>query len=421
MNRFILSILLFTLLFIACGISKTSEPNATNGSSINVLNAAKQLVNKDTMLIYENSINEEELAVKIVFLHQGKEYILHDTLDVLPDYPISIDGSVEDERYELYYYGSLINAAYSQTYIFGVYDGEMMLEKISYFAEDRYMNSFKVMRPFMHISEISEQKLIDLHEQFIGFELPRSQRTGHIDLAPAAAIFRTVYEQEDANKFQLLVEEESLRALKSLTILSSNFKEGEKYEIYLSNIEHYNNIAFYLEQMGAEKEALAIQKEIDEVFPERKWGLLEKLNNKTGTLQRYKINEAIQFYLQKDGELMFLANDKEVLTRNKTVIRTFLDENHDCFYVSMPRVIREELFFTIEQQNCEGNFIINEFITFQMDSTSNNAYLHKFEIEQIDKSNSDNKLPLKTLTEKDFGKIAFAKVNIEKLYALLNR
>ena len=418
--RGLLTMVSFLLLLIACVNSKAGaksvidqEVNEGFISDNNPINTAGQLVNKDTIIVQETMLDEEQAAVEVVFLFQGKKHVLYDTLDVWPDYSTDIGGSVENQQYELYYRYSYLNGTSDETYTFGVRDNELILEEAVFNAEDRHMSSFTIMHPFIPITAFSEEKIMDLKEQAINFELPRIQRTGHIDMALAESIFKTCYEQNNTSQLQILTDKQTL------SMLHGTFKEATDSEMYLPNVEHYNNIAFYLEEMGAEQAALEIQQNIDRVFPERKWGLLEVLKGNTGTLTSHELTDSMKFYVYKEGEQLFLANvNKGSFIKNEMLLKK---EDENCVSDGFNHIVIEDLFFTIEQQTCESEVITNEFITFKMDTIANTAYLHKFEMEKIDERNSDNNVPLQTLTTADFGKISFTEVDIDKLYDLLNR
>lgn len=72
--------------------------------------------------------------------------------------------------------------------------------------------------------------------------------------------------------------------------------------------------------------------------------------------------------------------------------------------------------FTVKQSFCHGMILVKAWTTFQYEKKNNKFYLTKYKEKYVNRQQPDKKIPAKTWTEKDFGKIPFSKVSAQKFY-----
>lgn len=92
----------------------------------------------------------------------------------------------------------------------------------------------------------------------------------------------------------------------------------------------------------------------------------------------------------------------------------------NCISEGFSTVATKDNYFTIEQQTCfDYNILVESYITFKVEG--NEIYLHKYGETYFDKANHERKIPDKTWTAKDFGKIKFENVNENFLLKLRSK
>ena len=95
-----------------------------------------------------------------------------------------------------------------------------------------------------------------------------------------------------------------------------------------------------------------------------------------------------------------------------------MDENEDCASEGFIDVAHKDAYFTIEQQNCSGWMLVNEYITFEYSPDDDKIHLYRFNLQYIDRREPDKEIPEKIITQKDFGVRSLEQIKLEELYEL---
>ncbi len=91
--------------------------------------------------------------------------------------------------------------------------------------------------------------------------------------------------------------------------------------------------------------------------------------------------------------------------------------NNNCVSEGFNNIKVKKEYFTIEAQTCyDYNILVNGYITFKV--IDDEIYLYKYGEEYFDKAEHEKKIPSKTWSTKDFGKIKFENVTESLLFDL---
>jgi hypothetical protein len=102
-------------------------------------------------------------------------------------------------------------------------------------------------------------------------------------------------------------------------------------------------------------------------------------------------------------------NNLKIWKQSKTLISNV---NDGCPAEGFERVAVKNNYFTIEEANCDGWFYIKTYITFKY---LDDILLHKYSIEYTDRRDPNKKVPTKSYSKKDFGKVSFKKFDNKNL------
>ncbi len=83
------------------------------------------------------------------------------------------------------------------------------------------------------------------------------------------------------------------------------------------------------------------------------------------------------------------------------------DLYNNCSADGYRQIVSKGNYFTIEQMNCSGTGLMQQFITFKYDAGLSKVMLHKYGEEYIGRDNSQENKPAKTFSEKEFGNVEF--------------
>ncbi len=97
------------------------------------------------------------------------------------------------------------------------------------------------------------------------------------------------------------------------------------------------------------------------------------------------------------------------------------DKNNNCPADGYRRIVTKDKYFTIEQVNCSGPGLVQQFITFKYDAAQSKVILHKYGEEYIVSDNAHENKPAKTFSEKEFGNIEFKDFSDEIIIKLRNK
>ncbi|OJV55515.1 MAG: hypothetical protein BGO31_19330 [Bacteroidetes bacterium 43-16] len=122
------------------------------------------------------------------------------------------------------------------------------------------------------------------------------------------------------------------------------------------------------------------------------------------------------FKIDQEGEGLSVTMLKEGVNGNN---HTILEGGTSCPDGSLDTIVLKNNFFTIEKYNCNDRYYMKEYITFK--KSGKEVLLHKYSIEQTDRSDPDRDVPTLHFSEKDFGKVRFEQVDATWLIALRNR
>lgn len=94
---------------------------------------------------------------------------------------------------------------------------------------------------------------------------------------------------------------------------------------------------------------------------------------------------------------------------NKSLL---LNNQKTCVSEGYSNIVVKNKFFTIESQPCyDYNILVSIYMTFKIQR--DRIYLYKYTEEYFDKSSHKRKIPSKTLSIKDFGRLEFKTVSID--------
>lgn len=132
--------------------------------------------------------------------------------------------------------------------------------------------------------------------------------------------------------------------------------------------------------------------------------------------QTYTLDNGLTIKVYDKNIAVSTKTGKQYL--NKHIIRQ-PDEQEDCPSEGFMDIVHKAPYFTIEQQNCSGWMLINEYISFKYIPETDDIHLHRFGLQYIDRRHPDKEIPEKVMTQKDFGVRSFEEVKMEELYALV--
>lgn len=116
--------------------------------------------------------------------------------------------------------------------------------------------------------------------------------------------------------------------------------------------------------------------------------------------------------------IIILKNNRIQIAKNERLLYKF---NDNCPAEGFQGIVSKNNYFTIQQISCRDFLFVISYITFKIDSSTNNIILHKYGEEYTDRSDPDKDIPSKIWTSKDFGVVKFEDVNEEFLIALRNK
>ena len=97
------------------------------------------------------------------------------------------------------------------------------------------------------------------------------------------------------------------------------------------------------------------------------------------------------------------------------------DDNTNCPNDGYNNIVTKNNYFTVEQNFCADFQFITAYITFKIDESTNEIFLHKYGQKHTDRSKPDRVIPDDIWTIKDFGKIKFEEFNERFMINLIQK
>ena len=140
-----------------------------------------------------------------------------------------------------------------------------------------------------------------------------------------------------------------------------------------------------------------------------------------------KTNKKQVYHLQtghtlvvKNKTITILSPSKKPFATNTRLIR-IMDEHKICPSEGFMHIATKGHYFTVEQGNCGGWFLINEYVTFKWSAADKQFYLHKIGLTYTDRREPVKQPKVYLFDRKRFGKLKFTEVTKELPYQIERR